>query len=138
MSNRNLSTIFILLVGVQILSAFLFAMISDGFYAVSDGIMFKCSNLLSSGGDDEVVMLIFIVLVFSAVLRSIKVDRKASIGEAIIFMGFLSAGLWIALQSSDCGEFGTTIIRKRDPYLLTFSASSLFSVLIMINLASRR
>ena len=138
MSNSKLSTIFIMLVGVQIVSAFLFAISSDGFYTISAGNIFKCRELLSSGGDDEVVMLVFVALVFSAILRLVRAGKKSSIGEAFVFFVIFGAGLWIALQGSDCGGFGTTMIERRDPYLLTFSASSLLSAITMINLTLRR
>lgn len=85
-----------------------------------------------------VVMLVFVALVFSAILRLVRAGKKSSIGEAFVFFVIFGAGLWIALQGSDCGGFGTTMIERRDPYLLTFSASSLLSAITMINLTLRR
>jgi hypothetical protein len=54
--------ILIALLGAQIVSAILFAMLSDGFYAMARGGVFKCSDLLSSGRDDEIIMLVFLGL----------------------------------------------------------------------------
>ena len=83
-------------------------------------------------------MLVFVALVFSAILRLVRVGKKSSIGEAFVFFVIFGAGLWIALQGSDCGGFGTTMIERRDPYFLTFSALSLLSAITMINLTLRR
>lgn len=137
MSNKSISILFIATVAVQILSAILFSMFSDGFYSLSDGQLFKCEDLVSSGGDDEVIMLVFAGLVFPALFRIFKMKRKASGAEAFIFIGIMGASIWIALQSSDCGEFATTMIGNRDPFLLVFFVSGLLSVLTMVKLAAR-
>lgn len=138
MNNKKLSLLFIALVGVQVTSAFLFAMLSDGFYVLSEGIPFRCGELLSSGGDDEVIMLIFVALALSIIFRMVRVEKGISIFEAITFFFILGAALWISIQSIDCGEFDTTLSKKLDPYLLAFAASSLLSSLTMIYLAIRR
>lgn len=138
MSNRSLYIIFIFILGIQITSAIFFAMFSDGFYAMSSGSLFKCSDLLTSGGDDEVIMLAFTGLVISLLLRTIRFNRGVSIIEAIIFFCIIGIGLWSVANGIDCGELGTTIIEKRDPYLLVFSASSILSALMMAYLVLRR
>lgn len=138
MSNRSLSLIFIVLLGIQIISATFFAMFSDGFYTMSSGSLFKCSELLSSGGDDEVIMLVFAGLVISVLFRILKLGSDVSTIEAFIFFCIIGIGLWSVLNGADCGEFGTTIIGKRDPYLLAFSVSSILSALVMVYLVLRR
>lgn len=138
MNNKSLSLLFIGLVGVQVTSAVLFAMISDGFYVLSEGTPFRCSELLSSGGDDEVIMLIFIALALSIIFRMARIKKGVSIFEAITFFCILGAAFWVSIQSIDCGEIGTTLSKKLDPYLLAFAASSLLSALTMVYLALRR
>lgn len=138
MNNKKLSLLFIALVGAQVTSAILFAILSDGFYVLSEGIPFRCGELLSSGGDDEVIMLIFVALALSIIFRMARITKGASIFEAITFFFILGAALWISIQSIDCGEFDTTLSKKLDPYLLAFFASSFLSSLTMVYLAIRR
>lgn len=134
MINRSLSAILVSLLVMQITSAILFAIFSDGFYAMSSGSLFKCSELLSSGGDDEVIMLVFTGLVISLLFRTLRFSSSVSFVEAFIFFFIVGIGLWAVVIGTDCGELGTTIIDKRDPYLLVFSSTSIFSALIIVYL----
>jgi hypothetical protein len=58
--------------------------------------------------------------------------------EVFAFVGIMGLGLWSILIGSDCGEFGTSIIATREPYLRIFSASSVLAALIMLYLWGRR
>jgi hypothetical protein len=105
---------------------------------MSSGVLFKCSELLSSGGDDEVIMLVFSGLVISLIFRTLRFGSEVNTMEAVTFFCIIGIGLWIVGRGTDCGEFGTTIEDRREPYLLVFLVSCILSTLMMGYLAFRR
>jgi hypothetical protein len=106
---RLLSIFFVVTTSVQVHFAIYFLMLGDGFRAIVDGQVFYCRDLLSSGSDDEVILLLFGLLLISVLLRFIKLGSPVSVPEAVVFVLVWIVGGGFLLFGLECGQLVITI-----------------------------
>ncbi|MGF9563244.1 hypothetical protein [Neorhizobium sp. JUb45] len=121
--NAIVSLIFCLSAMIAVASALGFAIYS-GFFAGSTETLFRCSELFSSGGDDEVAMLFSIVVVPSILWRLFRWNREISNGEVVAFFALSIGALALMVMSLECGEFFFTAFGVGDRYLQVFCVFS--------------
>ena len=129
------SCIFMIIVAAQIAAALGFVFYSDGFYSLVNGALFHCRELMSSGSDDEVTMFVFILQFLSIALRMNNIKKTPSYFEVGLYLFFIIIGILIVVISSDCGSLLTTMVLKRDPYLISFSLAGVvaFTLLALLS-----
>lgn len=138
MRNNTISVAYLIAIGVQIISAFWFALFSDGLYAMSKGGLFHCKELLSSGRDDELMLVVFILMAVPAIVRAFRFNYYVNAVETLIFFIITAVCVWILSTGMDCGEFSTTLIEAQPLSLLVFSISGLSTVIAMLCLLWQR
>lgn len=126
-----ISLIFCLSAMIAIASALGFATYS-GFFVGSAETPFRCSQLLSSGGDDEVAMAFLIIVIPCILWRALHWKRRISVLEIGVFFGAYGAAFASIMMSLDCGDFFFTAFGVGDTYLQVFCLASLVAMGVLI------
>ena len=128
MSRPTKSNLFIFLVFSQLLSAFLFIFYSNGFYAYTENGIFQCSLLFSSGGDDEVTVLVFILMIINIITRMARYNKNIDQMDFYIYIIISAFCFTFSLLGSECGQYFATIISNRNPYLFSLVLFNLSTI----------
>ena len=131
-----LSVLFMGLVGLQVASALGVAVHPDGLYAFSDDGVFRCRELMSSGSDDEVLMIFFVALAPCIVIRLWNISRKPSGVEIGLYVGILALGLLILIApiGLECGDVAATLLHHKSPHPIAFALFTLAALIVLFAL----
>lgn len=128
MKLKALSAAFVALVLIQVASAFAFAF--SGHYAANG---FDCRELMSSGGDDEVMMLAFVALLASAVIRLFRFQAFPRFAEVAVYIALTIACGFFSSLFNGCGNLASTLVVP-EPFLLIFVISGVLAIALIISL----
>lgn len=106
---RLLSILFTVSTALQVFFAGYFSIRGEGFRAIVDGHVFKCRELLSSGNDDEVTLMVFVLMLLPAGLRLFRIDSVVSIGEVVLYNCLLAVGSVAVFIGLECGQYWVTV-----------------------------
>lgn len=106
---RLLSMLFTVSTALQVCFAGYFSTLGNGFSAIGDGHVFRCRELLSSGSDDEVTLMVFVLMLFPAGLRLFRIDLVVSTGEVVLYYFLLAIGLVVVFFGLECGHYWVTV-----------------------------
>jgi hypothetical protein len=131
------STLYLLALAIQIVIGFYWPGNSNGFAAKTVTGPFYCNELLSSGGDDSTMVVVFVLLFIPLLIRVFLFTRRVSIWElgtfvltaSIVVVGFYAATL-------DCAEFFYTAFGVPDIPLQIAIYSFLMSIYLIFRLRS--
>jgi len=87
---------------------------------------------MSSGGDGEVTMLYFVIMLVPLVLRIAFFSKRPSLLEVLVFMGLFGVGILFVCVASDCGDLITTAFLRRSLYVCLFLCTGACSALLLI------
>lgn len=99
------STIYFLCLGVMIMVGYSFEADPLGFAARGPDGPFSCKALLSSGGDDDAMVVAFVLFAVPFAIRSFQLRTVPKTLEICVFVGVLLAVTGaLTLASFDCAE----------------------------------
>lgn len=82
-----------------------YGVLSPGLAAPGGDGPFFCRNLLSSGGDDDAMMLAFALFALPLALRLVRLNRRIAGYEVLLFwICFAASGAALLLASLDCAS----------------------------------
>jgi hypothetical protein len=93
------SAAYLLALATLVLIGLSYGAFSSGFATMSSDGPFLCSNLLSSGGDDDVMVLAFAVFAMPLLIRILCLKRRVATSEVVLFwvcVFLVSAALMVA------------------------------------------
>ena len=126
------SVTFIVFAIVQVAAAIGFSFYSQGFFSIVEGSLFRCSELLSSGSDDEVMMMLFVALLVSVFVRLLRIKQTVTVVELVLFIVLFLGGIAFVMIGSECGEIGATTLSRMDGYLLSFFLAGMGSIVSLV------
>ena len=124
------SSLYLAALCVMIFVGHNFETLSAGLAAPTGNAPFYCRELLSSGGDDDVMIASFVLFWIPLFFRLIKFRRRPSRFELLIFslcFCLVSIALWVA--TLDCANIFYTAFVIFDPYLASALIAFLMSAL---------
>lgn len=121
------SSIFCVSATIAVASSLAFALYSEFLAATPTGV-FRCKELASSGADDELATVYFMLLLPSILIRIVRWTREVAQFEAVLFLASLAGAGACVFLSLDCGNFFFTTLSGPDPYLVSLQFFSLVAV----------
>ena len=129
---KHLSGIaYLLAVSILIWSGFYFAS-SEGFVAAGEPPLFLCRQLLSSGGDDEIVTVVLALYAIPLAIRVFRYRQKISGFETSIFVLITALCFVFVTMAPECGSWATTLFQRKNPALWVVTVFWLISVLAFL------
>jgi hypothetical protein len=128
---------YLLTLATQIAIGFYWPRMSNGFAAKTDAGPFYCNELLSSGGDDSTMVVVFVLFIIPLLIRVFLFARRVSNWELGIFI--LTASIVIVgfyAVTLDCAEFFYTAFSVPDIPLQLAIYSYLLSIFLIYRIRS--
>lgn len=125
MTPKTLSAAFVILVLIQIAAALAFAF--TGHYTDHG---FDCRELMSSGNDDEVMMMLFVALLASVSIRLFRFRTSPNAAEVVVYIAIMIVCALFASVTNGCGDPVSTLLAA-EPSFLVFVASGISAALTM-------
>ena len=116
---------------LQIFTAINFAFFSQGFFSYESGGLFQCSELLSTGSDDEVMMIVFIALIVPILIRLRHRKDRPTFIEICLYFTIVLVGLVISVFTVECGTKFDTMFMAYDLNLMFFFVFGICSLVAM-------
>jgi hypothetical protein len=133
------SVLYLLCLGSMIFVGLYYEALSDGLSANAGGIPLRCRELMSSGGQDDVMIFSFAIFVVPFVLRLLLILRdftRFEMATYSIALGLVAFALLLA--SMDCAEIFYTAFFVPDLLLAWAIISAVFSVCLVLIMSRMR
>ncbi len=133
------SALYLFCLGSMIFVGLNYEAMTDGLAGNVDGIPFYCRELMSSGGDDDVMIGTFGIFVFPFALRLFLIWRDFTRFEMVIY--FIALGLVVfalILSSLDCADIFYTVFFVPDFMLAWAIISTVFSLCLVLEMSRMR
>ena len=127
------SALYLLCLGSMIFVGLYYEVLSGGLAANNGGITFRCRDLMSSGGEDDVMIFSFVIFVVPFVMRLFLILRdftRFEVATYSIALGLVVFALLLA--SMDCAEIFYTAFLVPDFLLAWAIISAVFSVCLVL------
>lgn len=109
---------FILLLVTQIYMALSFLSSAKGFATDDGGSVFYCRELMSSGSDDEFIMVVMLLQLIPITVRLARLKQSAENWEMYLFCCTSILSLALILYGLECGSYFFTAFVLREFVLL--------------------
>ncbi len=125
------SIIYISALSFQVLLAITYGSLTLGFASNVEGSAFYCRELFSAGGDDDAVLMVFILQIIPILLRAFSFLREAFRTEVFVSLCSSAIAFLAIWFVPDCGNLFFTAFVLGDVSLLGIIGCNIIAVFML-------